>query len=112
MMKINILYLLAAVIILAACNNDNDMVKADEASTNPYERIIGSWLLVKYNEEDRSSQSKVWTFMTDGTWFISDPTASPVTESDSQEEMEIRQVVSFEDGHIMQKRTSYLDTWI
>lgn len=46
MMKINILYMLAAVIILAACNNDNDMVKADEASTNPYERIIGSWLLV------------------------------------------------------------------
>lgn len=98
MMKINILYMLAAVIILAACNNDNDMVKADEASTNPYERIIGSWLLVKYNEEDQSSQGKVWTFMTDGTWFISDPTASPVTESDSQEEMEIRQVVSFEDG--------------
>lgn len=98
MMKINILYMLAAVIILAACNNDNDTVKADETSTNPYERIIGSWLLVKYNEEDQSSQGKVWTFMTDGTWFISDPTASPVTESDSQEEMEIRQVVSFEDG--------------
>ena len=44
-MKINILYLLAAVIILAACNNDNDTLKADETSTNPYERIIGSWLL-------------------------------------------------------------------
>jgi uncharacterized lipoprotein YajG len=35
MMKINILYMLAAVIILAACNNDNDTVKADETSTNP-----------------------------------------------------------------------------
>ena len=69
----------------------DDMNKTDENSTNPKERIVGSWLLVKFNEEDLSLQNKVHTFMEDGTWTVSPPLLSVESPSDHQ-------VVTFEDG--------------
>ena len=68
------------------------------ASTNPYERIIGSWKLIKVNDEDKASQNIVMTFNADGTWTVSNPTIVSTTESDSQDIG--AQVVSFEDGWV------------
>lgn len=89
--------------VTTACSNDDGMNKIDEiatneTSTNPNERIVGSWLLVKENEDDRSSQNVVLTFFPDGTWSESNPLASTVIESKSQDQLDIKQLVSFEDG--------------
>ena len=66
------------------------------ASTNPYERIVGSWKLIKVNDEDKASQNIVMTFNADGTWTVSNPTTVSTTESHPQDMG--AQVVSFEDG--------------
>lgn len=71
----------------------NDMSVTYETSTDPKERIVGSWLLVKCNEDDMSSQNKVCTFMEDGTWTVSPQ--PPVSELPTPD---VDQVVAFEDG--------------
>ena len=45
--------------MFSACSNDDDMnkineIQTNETSTNPNERIVGSWLLIKDNEVDIS----------------------------------------------------------
>ena len=71
----------------------DELNKANENSTNPEERIVGSWLLVRYNEDDVSSQNKGYTFMEDRTWTASPPLPSGESNPDHQ-------VVTFEDGWV------------
>ena len=89
--------------MFSACGNDDDMNKTNEiptneASTNPNERIVGSWLLIKDNEIDISSQNIVLTFLTDGTWIAHNPQAASIIKSDSQDQLDFKQLVSFEEG--------------
>ena len=89
--------------MFCACSNDDDMNKineipTNEASTNPNERIVGSWLLIKDNEDDISSQNIVLTFLTDGTWSAYNPQATSIMKSDSQDQLDFKQLISFEDG--------------
>jgi len=89
--------------MFSACSNDDDMNKTNEiptneASTNPNERIVGSWLLIKENEDDISSQNIVWTFLADGTWSAYNPRATSIMKSDSQDQLDFKQLVSFDEG--------------
>ena len=79
------------------CSSGESSQEANEVSTNPNKRIIGSWKLIKENGEDKSSQDITWTFMADKTWIVSNHTSPSVANPDSLEE-NIKQVVSFEDG--------------
>lgn len=89
--------------MFCACSNDDDMNKTNEiltneTSTNPNERIVGSWLLIKDNEVDISFQTIIWTIMADGTWSVYNPMTTSFMESDSQDQLDIKQLISFEDG--------------
>ena len=88
--------------MFSACSNDDDMNKTNEiptneTSTNPNERIVGSWLLIKDNEVDISFQTIIWTIMADGTWSVYNPMTTSFMESDSQDQLDIKQLISFED---------------
>ena len=89
--------------MFSACSNDDDMnkineIQTNETSTNPNERIVGSWLLIKDNEVDISFQTIIWTFMADGTWSVYNPMTTSFMESYSQDQLDIKQLVSFEEG--------------
>ena len=91
----------SAGLCLGGCSSDDsneDDFDINETSTIPNVRIVGSWELVKKNEDDCSYQNIVWTFLADGTWIVSDPTTPSVTEPDSLEKRDIKQMVSFEVG--------------
>ena len=107
--------LVVSSVSLSGCStdedNESDMTNVDStiedstnvdpmnvASTNPYERIVGSWKLIKVNDEDKASQNIVMTFNADGTWTVSNPTTVSTTESNPQDM--VAQVVSFEDGWV------------
>ena len=97
------IFLLAVGSMLMACSSDDDMNKTNEiptneGSTNPNERIVGSWLLIKDNEDDMTSQNVVLTFLTDGTWIAYNPRATSIMKSDSQDQLDFKQLVSFEEG--------------
>ena len=89
--------------MFCACSNDDDMNKTNEiltneTSTNPNERIVGSWLLIKDNEVDISFQTIIWTIMADGTWIAHNPQAASIIKSDSQDQLDFKQLISFEEG--------------
>ena len=95
--------MLLSLVMFSACSSDDDMNKTNEiltneTSTNPKERIVGSWLLIKDNEDDVSSQNIVLTFLTDGTWSAHNPQAASIIKSDSQDQLDFKQLVSFEEG--------------
>lgn len=97
------IFLLEIGSMLMACSSDDDMNKTNEiltneTSTNPKERIVGSWLLIKDNEDDVSSQNIVMTFLTDGTWIAHNPQAASIIKSDSQDQLDFKQLISFEEG--------------
>ncbi len=78
------------------CNDCEDSSDVG-ASTNPSERIVGSWRLLKVNEDDKSSQNIIWTFCKDGTWESSDIQNELIVESDSASQMMVSNIISFEE---------------
>ena len=101
LLNLSLLFVLAvSSVSLSGCSSDedNEADKTNVASTNPYERIVGSWKLIKVNDENKVSKNIVMTFKADGTWTVSNPTTVSTTESDPQDM--VAQVVSFEDGWV------------
>jgi len=101
LLHLTLLFVLAvSSVSLSGCSSDedNEADKTNVASTNPYERIVGSWKLIKVNDENKVSQNIVMTFNADGTWTVSNPTTVSTTESHPLDM--VAQVVSFEDAWV------------
>ena len=61
--------LFASMLVLMGCSSsDEDVVGTNENSTAPNERIVGSWKLIKVNDEDVSDKDIYMTINADGTW--------------------------------------------
>lgn len=82
-----LLFALMLVVIGCSSSTDEDVAGTNESSTVPNERIVGSWKLIKINDEDVSNKDIFMTINADGTWTdISLPSIYEQTPSSEVEQ--------------------------